>query len=369
MTSQLPRELILEIFWNLSLKDCRSFLKATECDKKSKRLNPGNVTCALERRESPILYLSRFFPNSSELLTRMRMYNVWIVGSFALNYFSDHIQSGISEITFFIPFDLTMIINFMEYMRIMGVEWLPSPNHFASMTGTFRYHGSELSIKLVTIQSGLRDMIDCINTRDLSILQCAITGYSVFHMYANDVYDKQSSIWAYEHDGTFTYMPSQELVEKYRDIGYKFTQGSRYLPKDETLKQKKVSRTIGGVGSEFATFRQLGDWRSEPAKDEKKALEKYRWTEYPSFLRQSSDEYDYKDRQLFILRNQSRKYFNELRDSSDNEFMNTFESDYEMFERSMLDIGKLSVKDEYVYDSIDQSHYDQIGVICYLQGH
>merc|ERR1712227_746074 len=222
MDTTIPQELILKILWNLSLKDCRSFLVATESDKDKKIFNSAIVTCALLNRESPNLYLGHFFPNPSELLKRMKVYNVWIAGSLALNYFSGDISDKPSKITFLVPSDLTMVINFMEYMRIIGVKWLPSPNDLIVANGVFRYRDCEVSVELDTRHSGIRNMIDSITNQELSILQCAITGRSIFHMYVNDVYDKESSIWAHEHDYNFTYMPCKETIRKYIDLGYKF---------------------------------------------------------------------------------------------------------------------------------------------------
>lgn len=369
MTSQLPQELILKILWDLSLKDCRSFLVATESDKDNKIFDPAIVTCALLNRESPNLYLGHFFPNPSELLSRMKMYNVWIVGSLVLNYFSGNVSDKPSKITFLVPSDLTMIMNFMEYMRIMGVKWLPSPSDFVFVNGSFQYRNSTISIELNTKHCGIRNMIDSIITQELSILQCAITGHSVFHMYANDVYDKQSSIWAYEHNCSFTYMPSKQMIRKYINLGYKFVKGSRHLPNYATLKQNNVSRTIGDINSELMNFDHFGEWESEPAKHEMKVIEEYRWNEYPSFLRYVPEEYDHIDTQLFILRNHVWKYFNELRESTNSQIVDVSDDDYSELEKSILTIGKLSVKDEHIYDSIDQDYYNQIGVICYLRDH
>jgi hypothetical protein len=367
MSSQLPQEMILRIFWNLSLKDCRSFLKATKCDKNNQTFNSITVEYALENRQSSTLYLGHFFPDPSELLSRMRMYNVWIIGSFALNYFSDHFQDTIAEIKFIIPRNLAMIINFMEYMRIMGVKWLLPSQDSEAVFGFFEYRGSNSTIKLRIAGLALDYMVNCVRAHDLSILQCAITGYSVFHMYPNDVYDKQCSIWAFEHDSMFTYMPSKEMTKKYRDIGYRLVKGSRHLPNEETLRQVKVSRTIGDMNSEIMTFLRLNAWSYDSAQDEKKALYEYRWDEYPSFLRQRLVHYDGVDTELFILRTRMEEYFSRYSNSVYRGAIDTFESACDNFEKSVLAGGTLSMSDKYAYSSIDQDYYAQFAVVSHLQ--
>jgi hypothetical protein len=367
MSPQLPQEMILKIFWNLSLRDCRSFLKATKPDKTNQRFNSITVEHALENRQSPILYLGHFFPHPSELLARMRMYNVWIIGSFALNYFSDHFQDNIPQIKFIIPHNLAMVINFMEYMRIVGVKWILPSEDPSVVFGLFQYHDLNSTIKLKITGFALDHMINCIRGQDLSILQCAITGYSAFHMYPNDVYDKQCSIWAFEHDCVFTYMPSEQMTKKYRDIGYKLIKGSRHLPNEETLRQVKVSRTIGDINSEVMTFLRLNAWSYDSAQDEKKALYEYRWDEYPSFLRHTSIQHDGTDLHLFILRSRMEEYFRRSSNSIQSDLIETFESACDNFEKSVFDGGKLSMSEKYAYQSIDEDYYAQFAVVSRLR--
>ena len=367
MFSQLPQELITKIFWNLSLKDCRSFLCATKSDKNKVKFNPIIVEYALEDRQSTTLYLGHFFPDSSELLERMRMYNAWIVESFALNYFSDHVEDEVSEIKFIMPRRHAMFVNFMEYLRIKGINWSLHLQSDMYVDGLFHHNGLKIKIRLMAVGHTFNDMINFIRGKDLSILQCAITGYSVFHMYSNDVYDKKSSIWGFEHDTMFTYMPSKELTKKYLDLGYKLAKGSRYLPNDDTLRQIKISRTIGGIGSEIITFRKLKVWSYDSMQHEKEALLRYRWDEYASFLRESFTDHSDIQGNMLSLWMSMRTCFMNPEIPVHKRTIDTFTNAYHRLEKSMTPGSEFSLDKKYEYESLDQNYYAQFKAISLLQ--
>jgi hypothetical protein len=367
MFSLLPQELILKIFSNLSLKDCRSFTEAAKLDKVNQRSIPRVIKSSLEDRESSTLYLTQFFPDVSELLARMRMYNVWIVASLALNYFSDHAQDKISEIIFIIPSNVGMLTNFMEYMRIKGVEWSPCPENDMSVNGFFDHRGCKFTIKLNTVEYGIHGMIEFVKGIDLSILQCAITGYSVFHMYADDVYDRQCSIWEFANESVYTRMSQEDVTKKYLDLGYKFINGSRYIPNKYNLNQMTVSRTIGGVGSEITSFRVQRLLSYSGIKYHNRVLREYQWYEHSSHLRGKFSGHDDMNTRLYIFRKKMRSCFESRNNSSDQGIIDAFVHAYGNFEKSVSLRSVPPLDKNYEYDCLDQKYYAQFPVVSVLE--
>lgn len=359
--SQIPQELITKIFWDLSLKDCRSFILAIDCEGNNTGFDPMTARTALTDRESINIYLGHFFPNPSELLARMRVYSVWIIGSFALNYFSGHFRDETPTINFVVPCHQRMVINFMECMRRMGVEWKDSDESLVFVYGSMQHQNIKLNIELSTGSRGFRDMLDNIVRLDLSILQCAITGYSAFHMYASDVYDKQASMWGFEHDCTWSYMLSDELIQKYKDLGYKMIIGSRYLPSTATLKQLRVSRTIGGIGSEILTFPE--SWLCESAKYERSELDTYIWDEYPSFLRRHSTYHHETHVKLVAFRDRMEEYFMKHQQTISSDTINKLTDKYYDLEIAVNLCPALSLDKKSEYDLIDEEYYTQFKIV------
>jgi hypothetical protein len=354
MASQLPQELVLKIFWN----------------KKNNIFDPITVEHALENRQSSTLYLGHFFRNPSELLRRMGMYNAWIIGAFALNYFSDHFQNEVSRIDFIIPHDLKMIVNFMEYMKTIGVKWLPSESEPMFANGLLKYNSNEIRIRLNTGSKGLSEMICGVNSSDISILQCAITGFSTFHMYPNDVYQKKCSMWAFEHDCMFTYMVPEELTKKYQDLGYNMIKGSRYLLNESTLNQARISRSIGDINSEIIRSSRSSGFEHGLHKSleyEKATLEKYIWYEYPSFLREGSVNHYYASKELMSMQNQMEREFKNHVGKISNELVDTFRDACASFANSMNVDFMPPLNKECIYESIDDDYYDQFEMISLLK--
>lgn len=90
-------------------------------------------------------------------------------------------------------------------------------SNFNIIHGTFNNHGKTQSIQLMTDSSGIVSIIDFYT----SALQCGITGFCAFHMYAKDAYNRQSRLWIRPSEPT---KAMRESRKKYEKRGYLFYQ-------------------------------------------------------------------------------------------------------------------------------------------------
>jgi hypothetical protein len=90
---------------------------------------------------------------------------------------------------------------------------------FNIIYGTFNNHRKTQSVQLMADSSGIASIMEFYT----SALQCGITGFCAFHMYAKDAYNRQSRLWIGPHEPT---RKMRESRKKYEKRGYLFYQSS-----------------------------------------------------------------------------------------------------------------------------------------------
>jgi hypothetical protein len=142
MIHKLPIEIISKIYTELSIKDARACTNAYYF-----KLNIDTIVRyslfysrhenamrkmrqILEDRESIRIYMGESFPDSAELMERMTAYGAWVSGSRVLDFFTGGSIGSQSDWDFYIPTDTRKVVYFMEYMKTIGVTWMPTAEYY-----------------------------------------------------------------------------------------------------------------------------------------------------------------------------------------------------------------------------------------------
>jgi hypothetical protein len=150
--------------------------------------------------------------------------------------------------------------------------------------GKLSYHGIETNIQLILTGKEEYSNMNAIRNFDLSIVQGAITGFMVFHMYSSHVYNKSGSIWTINEANEIQCDITKERIKKYRKRGFKLQDGSVTISENHLSADRLIIRHMGDPDTDMIVYTTGIYHHEDPYYFAKQSIYNYTWTETSSSI-------------------------------------------------------------------------------------
>lgn len=270
------------------------------------------------------------------------------------NYIKENMQSMIDvaenniddETTHVTQYELTRPDDTICYIRI-SEDAYGDTGITDIIRGRLLYRNTQTSIQLILTGAYINSNIDTIRQFDLSIVQCAITGFMAFHMYSNHAYDKLGSVWKTNNLSKNQEALVNKRTKKYGKRGYTFLSCSTNFNSEYLQENWQITRCIGDPQSDVIYYKPNKILAGDKTIPKKRQVYNYKWlessTELNTHFANNDQKYDQFQEITRYLKN------NSIYLSANNET-----AIIKILNGSSIDID---IPDNYRYPDIDFQYY------------